>query len=61
MQVKLYQDLEYDKIIACIQNGCHSEAGKEEAAKISPLTDLKAIRTKQNLLAEIQEALKNNQ
>jgi DNA mismatch repair protein MutS2 len=56
---KLYHDLEYDKIIDFIVSGCHSQAGKRLGSELRPLTDLTAINYRQNLLAEIQEALKH--
>lgn len=59
MQSKLYQDLEYQKIIELIINGCHSSAGKQLAAGLEPLHDIVKIQTRQNLLSEIQDALKN--
>jgi DNA mismatch repair protein MutS2 len=61
MQAKLFHDLEFDKLVGYIVNGCHSAAGKDLSAQISPLSDLAAMRYKHNLLAEIQEALKHGQ
>lgn len=57
MQHKLFQDLEYDKVVAHIGNNCHSLAGKQLAAALTPLSDTKAINYRLKLLAEIQEAL----
>jgi len=56
---KLFQDLEYDKIIDYIAKGCHSMAGRNIASGLGPLKDISAIKYRLKLLAEIQEALKH--
>lgn len=56
---KLFQDLEYDKVIDHIANGCHSQAGRDKALSLQPLNDITLIRSSLELLSEIQEALKH--
>ena len=56
---KLFQDLEYDKIIDHIAHGCHSQAGRDRASRLQPLNDIPIINNSLTLLAEIQEALKH--
>jgi DNA mismatch repair protein MutS2 len=56
---KLFHDLEYDKIVDYIGNGCQSSAGLELALKLTPLTGVSVINYRLNLLAEIQEGLKH--
>lgn len=56
---KLFQDLEYDKIVEYIGNGCQSHAGLELALKLTPVTDIPIINYRLKLLSEIQDAIRN--
>ncbi len=57
MLARLYQDLEYEKIIEVLQGRCHSAAGKALAGELSPLSGIPLITRRMALICEIKEVI----
>ena len=55
-----YLDLEFNKIVEQIVHRAHSPLGKGLCSNLAPLSNLDQVRAAQRLIAEIQNALKDN-
>lgn len=56
---ELYADLEYALLAEQVAQRCHSQLGRELAAGLTPLSDVRAIESSLKLVSELQECLEH--